>query len=234
MWSGPRNLSTAMMRSFGARADCTVWDEPFFAPFLRATGKAHPGREETLRRHETDPERVARLCQKGVATDYHFQKHMPHHMIATFPLEWTQGAKHFFLIRDPQRVIASYIKGRTEFDLDDLGFAPQTRLFEYLTAQDGKPPPVIKSLDILNNPKRALTRLCEALDIGFDSNMLSWAAGPRPEDGAWAPYWYQSVEASTGFSAVPKTQVELPPAYHGILEACNKEYRILDKHALRF
>lgn len=234
MWSGPRNLSTAMMRSFESRADCQVWDEPFFAPFLKATGKAHPGREETLAAHDTDPNRVAQKCQASIDTPYHFQKHMPHHMIKGFPMAWTKGAKHFFLLREPRRVIASYCKGRARFDLDDLGFGPQARLYEYLTAQEGHAPPVIDSLDILNNPEKALRALCRAIDIPFDKAMLSWAAGKRATDGAWAPYWYKSVEASTGFAEAPKAECpEIPECYQDMLMKCEADYKILSKHCLR-
>ena len=163
MWSGPRNLSTAMMRSFGARLDCAVMDEPFFAPFLRATGKPHPGRVETLEAHETDPDAVAALCTAPTSKPFHLQKHMPHHMLPEFPMSWAQQATHFFLLRHPQRVIASYAKSRADFGLDDLGFAAQHRLWTQL----GKPP-VIHSETILQDPAAALTALCAALDIPFD------------------------------------------------------------------
>jgi len=204
MWSGPRNLSTAMMRSFGARDDCTVIDEPFFAPYLIATGKAHPGREETLRCHENDPDAVERMCLTPPKTDYSFQKHMPQHMVEGFPMGWTSGAKHFFLIREPGRVIASYARGRSEFVIEDLGFKSQLSLWQAL----GRPP-VIDSLDILRAPEIMLSRLCAAIDIPWDPAMLSWEAGLRPEDGAWAPYWYHSVHKSTGFSLPPEGQIIL-------------------------
>ena len=228
MWSGPRNLSTAMMRSFGARPDCTAMDEPFFAPFLKETRKAHPGREETLALHETDPVKVAQICAapKG-NTAYSFQKHMPHHMVANFPIEWAKGAKHFFLIRDPARVIASYVKGRAEFDLDDLGFASQRRMFDRLTALTGVVPPVISSEDILQSPEAALEKLCQAIDIPFTRAMLSWAAGSRPEDGAWAPFWYASVEKSTGFGPPNLEKPILSEANKVIEKQCEADYLTL-------
>jgi len=229
MWSGPRNLSTAMMRSFGARADCAVMDEPFFAPFLKASGKTHPGQAETLARHETDAGKVAQMCVApplGGKT-YSFQKHMPHHMLKGFPMGWTKGAKHFFLIREPARVIASYIKGREEFDLNDLGFAPQRKLWEQL----GRPS-VIDSLDILRWPKTMLSQLCHAIDIPWDGAMLSWDKGPRPEDGAWAPYWYKSVENSTGFTPPPETEPSLPPQYADMLAACEADYAVMASRKL--
>ena len=228
MWSGPRNLSTAMMRSFGARADCTVWDEPFFAPFLKATGKAHPGREEILAAHETDPVKVARLCAGPISRPFHFQKHMPHHMVEVFPLAWTAGAAHFFLLRHPQRVIASYAKSRAAFDLDDLGFAAQHRLWTQLGC-----PPVIHSESILRSPESALRALCRAINIPFDPAMLSWRAGPRKEDGAWAPWWYESVWRSTGFGPPPGDLPPISPKYKTLLEDCLPVYEALAAEAIK-
>ena len=226
MWSGPRNLSTAMMRSFGARADCAVWDEPFFAPFLHVSGVDHPGRTETLETHETNPVLVGQRCAAPPPSgeDYFFQKHMPHHMLPGFPLGWAANAKHFFLIREPARVITSYAKGRKAFTLDDLGFAPQRRLFDDLTNTMDKAPPVMDSADILKTPEAALRALCAALDMPFDLAMLSWRAGPKPEDGAWAPYWYASVETSTGFGAPPSHEPDMPPKYRDMLAACEADY----------
>ncbi len=235
MWSGPRNLSTAMMRSFGSRADCAVWDEPFFAPFLLASGKAHPGREETLAAHETDPNIVAQQCSAGAPNGktFFFQKHMPHHMLDDFPMEWTHGARHFFLIREPARVIASYVKGREDFTYDDLGFGPQLRLFDYLMDQEGAPPPVIDSADIRRAPEDSLKALCSAINIPFDQAMLTWEPGPRPEDGAWAPYWYASVEKSSGFGPPPSGEVHLADIYSDVLARCENDYAPLWERRLR-
>ena len=227
MWSGPRNLSTAMMRSFGARADCSVMDEPFFAPFLAVSGKAHPGREETLVRHECDPQLVAQMCRAKTDTAYSFQKHMPHHMLEDFPMSWAKEAKHFFLIREPVRVIASYAKGRGSFDLEDLGFAPQRKLWEEL----GRPP-VIDSMDILRWPRTMLSQLCHAIGIPFDNAMLSWEKGSRETDGAWGPYWYKSVENSTGFTPPPENMLEVSPQYQDILAACEEDYYAMEARKL--
>lgn len=221
-------MSTAMMRSFGARADCSVMDEPFFAPFLKVTGKAHPGREETLAAHETDPKKVAKLCLNQTSHPISFQKHMPHHMLPDFPKAWMKAAKHFFLLRHPQRVIASYAKGRAAFDLEDLGFAPQRRLWEALDH-----PPVIHSETILQNPEAALRALCTAIDIPFDSAMLSWEAGPRKADGAWAPWWYDSVHRSTGFGPPPKSIPKIMADYQPRLKACLPDYEALAARAIK-
>lgn len=228
MWSGPRNLSTAMMRSFGSREDCTVLDEPFFAPFLEVTGKPHPGRNETLASHETDPDIVAANCLAPITERFHFQKHMPHHMLDGFPMDWTHQATHFFLLRHPQRVIASYAKSRTNFDAADLGFAAQHRLWMQLGQ-----PPVIHSETILRQPEAALRALCAAINIPFDTAMLSWAQGPRDADGAWAPWWYDSVWQSTGFGPPPSDMPDIAPVHQPLLDACLPEYEALSAHAIK-
>lgn len=228
MWSGPRNLSTAMMRAFENRSDTQVWDEPFFAPWLATTGKNHPGRKETLARHESNPKRVAELCLKRPSggRPYYFQKHMPHHMEDIFPVAWTERCRHFFLIRRPDAVIASYVKGRADFDIDDIGFFPLIRMYEWLSKQ-GHTIPILDCDDILADPKNTLSKLCAELGMPFDPAMLAWPAGPRDTDGAWAPWWYKSVENSTGF-APPKTEEPVvPAAYRPILEKCQPAYELL-------
>ena len=226
MWSGPRNLSTAMMRSFGSRPDCSVWDEPFFAPFLSVSGKAHPGRAETLAAHETDPQKVAGACAAPRPSGYFFQKHMPHHMLSGFPMAWARGAKHFFLIRHPARVIASYAQGRAEFDLSDLGFAAQRSLHAQLTDMTGTPPPIVDCDDILRGPEQALKTLCAALDIPFDASMLSWRSGPRDTDGAWAPYWYASAQRSEGFGPAPPHYPPVRPEHDALYTAALADYNV--------
>jgi len=234
MWSGPRNLSTAMMRAFENRPDTHVWDEPFFAPWLAATGKGHPGRAETLARHESNPRRVAELCLEkppgGVR--FHFQKHMPHHMQDAFPVTWTQACQHFFLIRRPDAVIASYIKSRADFDIDDIGYGPLIRFYDWLIAQ-GHDIPVLDCDDILADPKAMLSRLCQQLTMPFDKAMLSWPPGPRETDGAWAPWWYKSVEASTGFAPQKKEPPIVPEKYQNILKACQPAYERLHAKRIR-
>ncbi len=234
MWSGPRNLSTAMMRSFGARRDCDVWDEPFFAPFLQASGKAHPGRAETLAAHETDPLKVARDCAAAPPSgaSYYFQKHMPHHMLPDFPMDWAKNGTHFFLIRHPARVICSYAKGRGDFDVEDLGYSSQRQLYQQLTQMTATAPPIVDCDDILRTPENILSKLCAALDLPWDEDMLRWEAGARQTDGAWAPYWYGSVERSTGFSAPPKDLPDVPPRFQDIYSACMVDYVVLAKDRL--
>lgn len=234
MWSGPRNLSTAMMRSFENRADTQVWDEPFFAPWLAATGKAHPGREETLARHESRHRKVARqvLQKPGGGAKYYFQKHMPHHMEEHFPVRWTNACSHFFLIRRPERVIASYIKARANFDFDDIGFAPLVKFYDFLRFE-GHDIQILDCDDILANPRAMLSELCRELMIPFDENMLQWPAGPRESDGAWAPWWYKSVESSTGFEMPPNGLPDISQEYQDILKQCRPLYERLYEIRLR-
>lgn len=205
MWSGPRNLSTAMMRSFGARADCSVMDEPFFAAYLATSGVVHPMREEIIAHHETNPEAVAAQClaAPGDAAEISYQKHMPHHMLPEFPMDWTSAVTNAFLIRDPLRVAASYEAKREAPTKADLGVEQQLVMFEEEAERLGRAPPVVDAADINADPKRTLTALCRALGIAFDPAMLSWPAGPRETDGIWAKVWYASVNKSTGFDAGP-------------------------------
>lgn len=196
MWSGPRNLSTAMMYSFGARPDFAVWDEPFFAPYLKATGAAHPMREETIAAHETDSAKVALRCAGPIPEDkpHFYMKHMPHHMLPDFPLDWASECVNVHLLRHPARVIASYTAKRDDVTLDDIGFPQQVRIFETLGGL------VIDSAHIRQDPERALARLCALIGLDFDEQMLRWPAGGHPSDGAWAPHWYGAVHRSTTFA----------------------------------
>lgn len=228
LWSGPRNISTAMMRSFGSQSDVTCWDEPFFAAYLDQTGLAHPGRDETLAACETDPERIVERILAPVETRYHFQKHMAHHMIAGMPMDWTAEARHVLLLRHPARVIASYAKGRPDFTANDLGFARLRTLHTELQDITGRAPMVMDSDDILGRPRVMLKTMCEdGFNIPFNRTMLKWHDGPRPEDGPWAPYWYDSVRKSFGFADAPGALPEVAPEHAEIFEACLEDYEAL-------
>ena len=196
MWSGPRNLSTAMMYAFGNRPDFAVWDEPFYAPYLAATGADHPMRDAILSAHETDPARVAARCTETVPAEkpHFYMKHMPHHMLPGFPLVWAEACVNVHLVRHPARVIASYSAKRENPALGDLGYRQQAELF------DRFPGPVLDSDDIRRDPEAMLRRLCAEIGLPFDPAMLAWPAGPRAEDGAWAAHWYGAVHRSTGFA----------------------------------
>lgn len=203
MWSGPRNLSTAMMYSFAARGDCAVWDEPFYAAYLKATGLSHPMDAEVIAAGEPDPVRVGAACAgpNPQGQSLFYQKHMTHHMIPEFDRSWMRSVANVFLIRHPARVVASYQQKREQPTLADLGFAQQAEIFDQVADWLGHAPVVIDSADIRENPQVMLERLCIALGIPFTQKMLHWPAGPKPYDGAWAPHWYNAVHRSTGFGA---------------------------------
>lgn len=227
MWSGPRNLSTAMMYSFAARSDFSVMDEPFYAPYLAATGADHPMRAEIVAVHETDPQVVAAQCLAPAATPHLYMKHMPHHMVSGFPLDWADACVNVHLIRHPARVIASYAAKRPEITLQEIGFVQQAALYECIGGL------VIDSHDIRENPEKALRRLCSEIGLPFDPVMLSWPAGPRAYDGVWAAHWYGAVHRSTGFAG---PEGPLPNLEGRLAELCKEAmpyYEKLSALALR-
>jgi len=223
-----------MMRSFGARDDTVCLDEPFYAAFLSLTGADHPMRQETLDRQESDPERVA--TQLITSTPQHanilYQKHMTHHMVEGVPRSWMEGVRHAFLIRHPARVLKSYTNKRLAVTLEDIGFTQQTELFEHAKTLSAKTPVVVDSDDILRNPAGALVALCRELNILYTDDMLSWSAGPRQEDGPWAPHWYDSVWKSTGFGPPPADLPALPDHLKGIAAAAMTHYERMAEHKI--
>jgi len=229
MWSGPRNLSTAMMYAFAARGDCAVWDEPFYGAYLAATGADHPMRADVMAVLPTDADTVARDCSGPVPDGqaHVYMKHMPHHMVAGFPLDWAEDCVNVHLIRHPARVIASYAAKRDALTLEDIGFVQQARIWRAL------PGPVIDSADIRADPATLLARLCSAIGIGFTRSMLQWPAGPKPFDGPWAPHWYDAVHRSTGFAPPEGDLPPLAPAHRAILEAALPVYEAMRAEAIR-
>ncbi|MEM7218481.1 MAG: HAD family hydrolase [Pseudomonadota bacterium] len=200
MWSGPRNLSTAMMRAFENRADTSVVDEPFYACYLAASGEDHPMTAEVIASQSTDWGVVAeQLTSARLDTALQYQKQMTHHMLPGVDIGFCRQLKNAFLIRHPRDVVRSYLNKRDAVTADDIGINRQWALYQEIAELSETAVPVIDSEDVLRDPRRALTVLCAALDIEFDDAMLEWPAGRRDSDGVWAPHWYQSVEASTGF-----------------------------------
>jgi Sulfotransferase domain len=231
MWSGPRTVSTALMRSFGNRSDTVAVDEPLYGFYLDRTGIDHPGREEIMASMPTDWRTVLdQLTHAPLpdGTSVYYQKHMTHHLLPEVDRAALGGLTHAFLIRDPRRLLASYARVRSAPTLADLGLAQQAEIF---AAFGG---PVIDSADIVRDPPAALGALCDALGIDFDPAMLSWQAGPRPYDGVWAPYWYDSVWRSTGFGPqTEKRAADLPPDLEALASECQPYYEELASHRLR-
>lgn len=227
MWSGPRNLSTAMMYSFASRADFSVMDEPYYAAYLAATGADHPMRDAILAHHEIAPEKVAALCSAPVRTPHLYMKHMPHHMLPGFSLDWAQACVNIHLIRHPARVIASYAAKREAPVLADIGYVQQRKLYDRIGGL------VIDSTDIRSDPERMLRLLCGSIDLPFDAAMLRWPAGPKPEDGIWATHWYGAVHASTGFAAAEGPLPELDSHGEALLDDALPHYEALARYALK-
>ncbi len=234
MWSGPRNLSTALMYAFAARGDCAVIDEPFYGPYLAATGLDHPMRDEVIASQPADPEKIAvHLAGPPPGGQAHFyQKHMTLHMLPGFPRGWMRACENVFLIRHPARVVASYAAKREEPTLADLGFLQQKALFDEVAAWSGRLPLVIDSADIRADPAGMMRALCAALGLDGAERMLRWPAGGRPEDGVWAPVWYGAIHASTGFGGAEGPLPELPPAHARLAETALPCYEQLWRHRL--
>jgi hypothetical protein len=235
MWSGPRNISTAMMRAWGNRPDTFVIDEPFYACYLRATGKQHPGTDEVIAAGETDWRKVVGRLTGPVPNGRRifFQKQMTHHLLPGIDREWLGAVTNCFLIRDPREVIASYVKKREEAALEDLGFVQQMEIFDFICARTNTVPAVVDAKDVLENPERTLRLLCDAVGVEFRESMLSWAPGVRETDGIWAKYWYTEVARSTSFRPYRNRDHDVPERVGAIYERCRECYDRLYQHRLQ-
>lgn len=227
MFSGPRNISTTLLRSFENRADTRVFDEPFYAAYLRRSGADHPMREEILRAHESDPVRVARMLAREGAAAISFEKHISFHFPPASDFSWLEGARAFHLIRNPRAMAASYVRKLNDVRPIADSYARQREL----DAARG-PFPVIDAEDVCRDPEAMLRALCRALGVAFDNAMMSWPAGARVSDGAWAPHWYDAVRASTGFKPLRPAPQALAPALEDAASACMADYEALHKRRL--
>jgi hypothetical protein len=234
MWSGPRNISTALMRSWGNRPDTWVCDEPLYAHYLLSTGIRHPGREETLRAHESDWRRVVAGLVGPVPGEraIYYQKHMAHHLLGHIERGWLKLLAHCFLIRRPREMLASLIKRYPEACVTDTGLPQQVELFRQIRRWSNRVPPVVDSRDLLCDPRGMLRALCAAVGVDFDTRMLSWPPGPRETDGAWAPYWYGAVNATTTFVPYRAKDCAVPAGYEAMLSECETYYEELSVHRL--
>ena len=234
MWSGPRNISTAMMRAWENRPDTVVVDEPLYATYLARTGLEHPGRDDVLDAQPTSlAEVVAGLSAPlpGGKT-VHYAKHMAHHLDLSLDAAWTDAFRNVLLIRDPAEVVASYVRSREACEPDDIGLLQEQWLLDRWDGL-GRDVPVIDSADFLRDPAAHLQWLCDWLGIPFTDRMLTWPPGPRDSDGVWAPHWYDAVLASTGFEPYRPREVSLSDHDAAVAEACRAAYERLHERRLR-
>jgi hypothetical protein len=244
MWSGPRNISTAVMRAWGNRTDTVVIDEPFYAYYLRATGKKHPGADEIIAKGETDWRKVVPQLTGPIpgGKKVFFQKQMTHHLLPEVDRQWLVDFTNCFLIRDPRDVILSYIKKNPDPALEDLGFVQQAEIFNFVVGTSrcdvrgrrsaASLPIVIDARDVLENPRRILRLLCEAVGVEFDEAMLSWPPGLRDTDGVWAKHWYGEVARSTSFQPYRRENEPVPKRLREIYEQCRECYERLYEYRL--
>lgn len=229
MWSGPRNISTAMVRAWGNRPDTFVIDEPFYAFYLKATGKKHPAADKVIATGETNWRKVVAELTSPLPNGKRifFQKQMTHHLLPEVDREWLGAVMNCFLIRDPREVIASYVQKQRDPALQDLGFVQQAEIFDWVCARTDAPPPVIDARDVLENPRRTLGLLCDAVGAEFSESMLSWPSGLRETDGTWAKYWYDEVARSTSFRPYQPKSEAVPGRLREIYERCRECYERL-------
>jgi hypothetical protein len=236
MWSGPRNISTAMMRSWENRGDCAVSDEPLYAHYLKVRQDVdHPGREEILAHHDHDWRKVTAHLTGPIPDDQRiwYQKHMAHHLIDEITDHtWMNALRHGFLIRDPERVVTSLVKVMPNATLRDTGLPQQVEIFQRMCDERGALMPVIDAADVLADPKGALEAMCIAFGVPFTERMLRWPAGKRASDGVWAKYWYATVETSTGFDREVQSSEPVPDRYRSLLDQCRPLYDTLAKWRL--
>lgn len=235
MWSGPRNISTAMMRAWENRPDTFVCDEPFYAYYLNETRLDHPAAGEVIAHGETDWRKVIAQLTGPVPNGkpIYYQKQMTHHLLPEIQRGWLAQVTNCFLIRDPAEVIISYIKKNNDPTLEDIGFTQQAEIFDWVRQHTGAVPPVVDAHDVLENPERILRLLCEAVDVEFTEAMLSWAPGLRETDGIWAEHWYGEVAKSTGFAKPVSRTADVPERLQDVCDVARESYERLHVHRLR-
>jgi len=234
MWSGPRNISTALMRSFGARSDAIVCDEPLYAHYLQHTGYDHPLAGEIIEQHDADWRSVAAWLSGPLPAGktVFYQKHMAHHLLPHIERDWLAGFRHAFLIRDPSEMLTSLLEILPQPGVMDTGLPQQVELFEDLKRR-GVAAPVVDSKELLTDPKSVLTQTCAALGIDFQESMLAWEAGPRPTDGCWGPHWYGNTLRSTGFAPYKPKEARVPDEFRELKTECQALYRRLHNDRIR-
>jgi len=235
MWSGPRNISTAMMRSWGSRSDTFVCDEPLYAHYLKATRLPHPGIDEVIAAQESDWQKVVEWLTGPTPENrpVFYQKHMTHHMLPTIGRDWLDHVTNAFLIRDPRDMIISLAKVLPEVRIEDTGLPQQLAIFQKVCDRQGSIPAIIDARDVQNQPEILMPKLCESLGMAFDPAMLAWPPGKRATDGVWAKYWYANVEKTTRFEPYQSKNDLVPHECQAILDECLAIYEQMAKHRIQ-
>jgi hypothetical protein len=235
MWSGPRNISTALMRSWGNRPDTFVCDEPFYAHYLVQTNFDHPGKDEVIRHQENDWRNVVAWLTGPVpeGKSLFYQKHVAHHLLPQIERDWLDHVTNCFLIREPREMLTSLLHFLPEPTLADTGLPQQVEIFRQVRQRKGTTPPVIDARDVLDHPRRTLELLCQALGVSFTEAMLSWLPGPRATDGIWAKHRYGAVEKTTSFQPYAAKAEAVPERLEKLLEECDEFYQQRWPHRLR-
>lgn len=232
MWSGPRNVSTALMYSFAQRPDTTVLDEPLYGHYLRTSGVLHPGREEVLESMTRPGSEVAlEMCQSDFGNPVLFIKSMAHHLV-DLDLSFLDELHNILLIRDPRETLPSIVKQFPNPSLRDTGLKRQWELYQMLR-DEGDNPIILDSREFLSNPESMLVKVCHLVDIPYYKEMLSWEEGPIKEDGVWAKHWYHNIHKSTGFKPYTPKNEPVPEHLIDLLEECDQYYQKLYKHSLK-
>lgn len=232
MWSGPRNISTAMMRSWENRTDCQVIDEPFYAHFLKHTGIDHPMADDIIAQHEHDLPTIIKQLSTKPASGVFYQKHISTHMLEHIPLSWLNEVHNLFLIRDPRHMVASYTAKRDNTTANDLGYTQLQTVFEFSSNLAGQNPLVIDSGRFLQQPEKHLRYICNHVGLSFEPSMLSWPSGERGSDGIWHKHWYDSVKQSRGFGMPRLTLPTLNSDQQALVDQCMPHFEELNRHAL--
>jgi len=235
MWSGPRNISTALMRSFENRKDTFVSDEPFYAYFLKESGEDHPARKEILNEQSSDWATVSKILTGDIPNKkpIWYQKHMAHHIFKYSDLSWIKHVTNLFLVRDPKEVIVSYQKRFPLTSHLQLGYNQQVQIAKTIADFTGDFPIVINAKNVLMNPKKVIMMLCDIINIDFEEEMLSWPSGKRDSDGVWAPYWYSEVEKTTAFQPYSQKNVVLDSKWKDIYNSCMTDYEFLNSFSIK-
>lgn len=231
LWSGPRNISTALMYSFAQRSDTLVVDEPLYAHYLRVSGADHPARAEIMAEQENDGAKVVANMLGDWDKPLVFFKQMAHHLMQ-LDRAFLAETVNLLLIRQPAEVIVSFSKVIPRPKLYDIGIKTQYELFQELVAL-GQDPIVIDGPELRKDPEKILRELCRRLEIPFHTDMLKWEAGARKEDGIWAPYWYDAVHRSTYFQPYEPKEITVAPHSQSVLEESQPYYDALFKHAIK-